>query len=147
MRVPTPFGPNLHPKRQLCRIKSTVLKSKDSTNYAQDTVQKAKARDFLHIFTPPVKKRPIYEIVEEPVNIFELEGDYTESIADDFREPSADFEARGQSVGGMDDYYSGYSRASTRRYESKLSRPIDRTHRSGVVNMHICIDGLVEAIL
>lgn len=134
-------------KQKIRSIKSTVLKSKDSTNYAQDTVQKAKARDFLHIFTPPVKKRPIYEIVEEPVNIFELEGDYTESIADDFREPSADFEARGQSVGGMDDYYSGYSRASTRRYESKLSRPTDRTHRSGVVNMHICIDGLVEAIL
>ncbi|EDW57066.1 GM15480 [Drosophila sechellia] len=112
-------------KQKIRSIKSTVLKSKDSTNYAQDTVQKAKARDFLHIFTPPVKKRPIYEIVEEPVNIFELEGDYTESIADDFREPSADFEARGQSVGGMDDYYSGYSRASTRRYETK-TRDYDR---------------------
>nr|XP_043066936.1 obscurin [Drosophila bipectinata] len=112
-------------KQKMRSIKNTVLKSKDSTNYAQDTVQKAKARDFLHIFTPPVKKRPIYEIVEEPVNIFELEGDYTESIADDFREPSADFEARGQSVGGMDDYYSGYSGYSKRRYESK-TRDYDR---------------------
>jgi len=118
-------------KQKIRSIKNTVLKSKDSTNYAQDTVQKAKARDFLHIFTPPVKKRPIYEIVEEPVNIFELEGEYTESIADDFREPSADFEARGQSVGGMDDYYSGYSRASTRRYECKLS--IGQSVRSSYV--------------
>lgn len=119
-------------KQKIRSIKNTVLKSKDSTNYAQDTVQKAKARDFLHIFTPPVKKRPIYEIVEEPVNIFELEGDYTESIADDFREPSADFEARGQSVGGMDDYYSGYSGYSKRRYESKL--------KTDPIRSVVCID-------
>ncbi|XP_023037819.2 obscurin isoform X1 [Drosophila willistoni] len=115
-------------KQKIRSIKNTVLKSTDSTKYAQDTVQKAKARDFLHIFNPPIKKkRPIYEIVEEPLNIYELEGEYTESIADDFREPSADFEVRGQSVGGMDDYYSGYSVASKRRYEtSSRTRDYDR---------------------
>lgn len=108
-------------KQKIRNIKNTVLKSTDTTNYAQDTVQKAKARDFIHIFTPPIKKkRPIYEIVEEPVNISIVEGEYTESIADDFRESSADYETRGQSVGGMDDNYSGYSMASRRRLESKF---------------------------
>ncbi|XP_034109415.1 obscurin isoform X3 [Drosophila albomicans] len=115
-------------KQKMRSIKNTVLKSADSTNYAQDTVKKAKARDFIHIFTPPIKKkRPIYEIVEEPVNILcELDGEYPiESIADDFRESSADIETqRGQSVGAMDDNYSGYSLASRRRLE-KTSRTRD----------------------
>lgn len=108
-------------KQKIRNIKNTVLKSTDTTKYAQDTVQKAKARDFIHIFTPPIKKkRPIYEIIEEPVNISVVEGEYTESIADDFRESSAEFETRGHSVGGMDDNYSGYSMASRRRLESKF---------------------------
>ncbi|XP_017836914.1 obscurin isoform X3 [Drosophila busckii] len=115
-------------KQKIRSIKNTVLKSTDSTNYAQDTVKKAKARDFIHIFTPPIKKkRPIYEIIEEPVNISELEGEYTQSIADDFRETSADFEVRGQSVGGMDENYSSYSLASRRRLEKTTrTRDYDR---------------------
>lgn len=108
-------------KQKIRNIKTAVLKSADSTNYAQDTVKKAKARDFVHIFNPPIrKKRPIFEIVEEPVNICEIEGDYTESIADDFRDSSVDFEARGRSVSSMDDNYSSYSLATKRRIESKF---------------------------
>lgn len=108
-------------KQKIRNIKTAVLKSADSTNYAQDTVKKAKARDFVHIFNPPIrKKRPIFEIVEEPVNICEIEGDYTESIADDFRDSSVDLEARGRSVCSMDDNYSSYSLATKRRIESKF---------------------------
>lgn len=51
-------------RKKMRSIKSTVIKSKDTTNYAVDTVQKAKARDFKHIFTPPIRKKPLYDIVD-----------------------------------------------------------------------------------
>lgn len=54
-------------KQKMRAIKTTVLKSKDNTKYTKDTVQKAEARDFVHILPPLVAmKRPIYEIVEVP---------------------------------------------------------------------------------
>ncbi|KRF85677.1 uncharacterized protein Dvir_GJ19688, isoform B [Drosophila virilis] len=104
-------------KQKIRNIKNAVLKSTDSTNYAQDTVKKAKARDFVHIFNPPIKRKPIYEIIEEAENMPEIEGDYTESIGPDFRESSADWEVRDKSVCSMDDNYSGYSLATQRRVE------------------------------
>lgn len=51
-------------RKKIRSIKSTVLKSKDETSYANDTVKKAKARDFKHIFNPPVRKKPLYDVVD-----------------------------------------------------------------------------------
>lgn len=102
-------------KRKIKSIKSTVLKSKDSTKYAVDTVKKATARDFLHIFTPPIKqKRPIYEIVEEPSRASDVEDDYSESYYGEMQS-----EAREHSVARTEDHLSVTSR---RHYESKIQR-------------------------
>lgn len=100
-------------KQKIRSIKSTVIKSSDTTRYAEDTVQKAKARDFIHIFTPPIrKKRPAYEIVEVPYEYDEL----AESIAGDLREGTADIDSRAQSTDRMDDYYaSSYQTRSSRK--------------------------------
>ena len=102
-------------KRKIKSIKSTVLKSKDSTKYAVDTVKKATARDFLHIFTPPIKqKRPIYEIVEEPSRASDVEDDYSESYYGELQS-----EIREHSVARTEDHLSVTSR---RHYESKMQK-------------------------
>uniref|UniRef100_A0A1A9ZZH6 Obscurin n=1 Tax=Glossina pallidipes TaxID=7398 RepID=A0A1A9ZZH6_GLOPL len=98
-------------KKKIRSIKSTVLKSTDSTKYAVDTVKKAQARDFLHIFTPPIKKkRPIYEIVEEPSR---SDVSDSESVYDDLKS-----EVREHSVTRTEDYLS-VSVASRRRPGSR----------------------------
>lgn len=96
-------------RKKMRSIKTTVLKSTETTNYAEDTVQKAKARDFLHIFTPPMSKKPVYDLIDVPV-IIEPE----DSLAGDFREHST-LTSRDPSVCAMDEYSSSrYSRRSTR---------------------------------
>lgn len=103
-------------KKKIRSIKSTVLKSKDSTKYAVDTVKKAEARDFVHIFTPPIKqKRPIYEIVEEPSRLSDVEDEFSESMYGDLHS-----EIREHSVARTEDHLSVTSR---RRYDSKNFNP------------------------
>lgn len=62
-------------RKKMRSIKSTVLKSKDETSYAVDTVQKAKARDFKHIFNPPIRKKPLYDVVDIVVDVDDPEYD------------------------------------------------------------------------
>lgn len=109
-------------KQKIRSIKTTVLKSDDTIKYAEDTVHKAKARDFLHIFTPPIRpKRPVYELIDVPAGPGDIE-ECSESVAGDYRELSSEVESRAPSVARMDDYnYSSRysSRSSRKRYESE----------------------------
>ncbi|XP_073813115.1 obscurin isoform X2 [Musca autumnalis] len=101
-------------KKKVRSIKSTVMRSKDSTKYAVDTVNKASSRDFIHIFTPPIKhKRPIYEIVEEPSRLSDYEDEYPESLYSGVR-------TREHSMARTEDYLS----VSSRRQRDS-SRPRD----------------------
>lgn len=91
-------------KKKIRSIKSTVMKSKDSTKYAVDTVNKASSRDFIHIFTPPIRhKRPIYEIVEEPTRLSDYEDDFPDSMY-------SGLQTREHSVARTEDYLSVTSR-------------------------------------
>ncbi|XP_059224502.1 obscurin isoform X2 [Stomoxys calcitrans] len=104
-------------KKKIRSIKSTVLKSKDSTKYAVDTVSKASSRDFIHIFTPPIRhKRPIYEIVEEPSRLSDYEDEYPESMY-------SGMHTREHSVARTEDYLSV---ASRKQYESSRTRDFSR---------------------
>ncbi|XP_017469983.1 PREDICTED: uncharacterized protein LOC108361757, partial [Rhagoletis zephyria] len=123
------FDTSIHTAKQKLRyIKSAVIKSSDSTKYAEDTVKKAKARDFLHIFTPPLKnKRPIYEIVEVPLPENQSQ-DQIEDINQETKELGAELEVTDQNINKMEDYLSGYSsKYSRKRAElSTTTRDYDR---------------------
>ncbi|XP_053962910.1 obscurin isoform X2 [Anastrepha ludens] len=110
------FDTSIHTAKQKLRyIKSAVIKSTDSTKYATDTVKKAKARDFLHIFTPPLKnKRPIYEIVEIPLTENQSQ-DQIEDINEQRKELGTEIEVTDQNIARMEDYMSGYSSKYSRR--------------------------------
>ncbi|XP_069964240.1 obscurin isoform X3 [Bactrocera oleae] len=123
------FDTSIHTAKQKLRfIKSAVIKSTDSTKYAEDTVKKAKARDFLHIFTPPLKtKRPIYEIVEVPYTNDQSQ-EHIENIHEEHKEVDTEIEVTDPNIAKMDDFTSGYSaKYSRRRGElSSTTREYDR---------------------
>ncbi|XP_049307131.1 obscurin isoform X3 [Bactrocera dorsalis] len=110
------FDTSVHTAKQKLRfIKSAVIKSTDSTKYAEDTVKKAKARDFLHIFTPPLKtKRPIYEIVEVPYTNDQSQ-EHIENIHEENKEVGTEIEVTDPNISKMEDYTSGYSAKYSRR--------------------------------
>uniref|UniRef100_A0A0K8U7P3 Muscle M-line assembly protein unc-89 n=2 Tax=Bactrocera latifrons TaxID=174628 RepID=A0A0K8U7P3_BACLA len=110
------FDTSVHTAKQKLRfIKSAVIKSTDSTKYAEDTVKKAKARDFLHIFTPPLKtKRPIYEIVEVPYTNDQSQ-EHIENIHEEHKEVGTEIDVTDLNISKMEDYTSGYSAKYSRR--------------------------------
>ncbi|XP_039955247.1 obscurin-like isoform X2 [Bactrocera tryoni] len=110
------FDTSVHTAKQKLRfIKSAVIKSTDSTKYAEDTVKKAKARDFLHIFTPPLKtKRPIYEIVEVPYTNDQSQ-EHIENIHEEHKEVGTEIEVTDSNISKMEDYTTGYSAKYSRR--------------------------------
>lgn len=107
---------SLRTARQKIRsLKSTILKSDDEVKHAEDTITKAQSGDFLHIFTPPIIEKPLYEFIEIPSERSEEEcSEYSDRRSE--RGISTE-----QQHENMEDYYSSKysSRSSRRRVEGE----------------------------
>lgn len=95
-------------RQKIRSLKSTILNTDDEVKHAEDTIQKAKSGDFLHIYNPHLgPDKPLYEFIEIP----ERSDEECSEISDRRSERGTSEQAQQD----MSEYYSS-------RYSSRSSR-------------------------